>query len=357
MKERLIPIFRPSYGEKEKQAVCETMDSGWVGLGPKTAEFEKKFAEFVGAKYAVGLNSCTAALDLALKANNIQEGEVIVPALTFVSTGLAPLYNDCKVVFADVDEKTLCIDWKDVKKKITPETKAVIPVWYSGRVIQPPEDLGVTIIEDCAHATGNPLAGKHDSCWSFHAVKNLATADGGMITTDDEETYQRLLPMRWCGIDKSTWERSQKRYGWDYSIETVGTKTHMNDLTASIGLVQLERIEEMNNARLLKVLLYHSYLKDLKWLQLPEFDENSSNHMFVVRVQERDRFIDYMLAHGISVGVHYKPLNTYNIFPRTELPVTDRVWKTLATLPLYPDLSVEDFGHIIKTIRSFNARD
>jgi len=354
--ERIIPIFRPSYGEKEKQAVWETMDSGWVGLGPKTEKFEKAFAEKVGAKYAIGLNSCTAALDLALKANDITGGEVIVPALTFVSTGLAPLYNNNKVVFADIDEKTLCIDWEDVKRKITPNTKAVIPVWYSGRVVQPPE-LGVTVIEDCAHATGNPEAGKHTACWSFHAVKNLATADGGMITTNDEEVYKKLLPMRWCGIDKSTWERAQKKYGWDYSIDSIGTKTHMNDLTASIGLVQLERLEEMNNTRIMWVMLYNHNLKNVDWLKLPEFDENSSNHMYVVRIKAevRERFIDYMLAHGISVGVHYKPLNTYEIFPQTELPVTDRVWKTLVTLPLFPDLTNEDFYHVIKTILAFKC--
>jgi len=163
------------------------------------------------------------------------------------------------------------------------------------------------------------------------------------------------LPLRWCGIDKSTFERTEKKYGWDYNIETIGYKAHMNDITAAIGLAQLERIDELNNKRKLRVLQYLYELQHLKWLKLPKYDADSSWHLFVVRLEGRDRFIDYMLAHGISVGVHYKPLNTYPIFPQTKLPVTDRVWKTLATLPLFPDLSDEEFEHIVSIIKEYEA--
>ena len=354
----LIPLFQPSCSQKEIDNVTEVLKSGWWGLGKKTAEFEKKFAEFVGAKYAVGVNSATTALDLAIKAHGITEGEIIVPALTFASTALAVLYNNCKVVFADIDEETLCIDWKDVVKKRTKYTRAIIPVWYGGatpKLNVIPTDI--LLIEDCAHATGNKLAGRLGAiaCWSFHPVKNLATGDGGMITTNDEEIYKKLLPLRWCGIDKSTFERTEKKYGWDYNIETIGYKAHMNDITAAIGLAQLERIDELNNKRKLRVLQYLYELQHLKWLKLPKYDADSSWHLFVVRLEGRDRFIDYMLAHGISVGVHYKPLNTYPIFPQTKLPVTDRVWKTLATLPLFPDLSDEEFEHIVSIIKEYEA--
>lgn len=359
----VIPIFRPDMGEKEIEYVTDVMKSGWIGLGPKTAEFEKKFAAFVGAKYAVALNSATAALDLAVKAYNIHDAEVIVPALTFISTALAPLYNGNKVVFADIDEETLCIDWNDVKRKINKKTRLIIPVWYGGTVVEPPmlDDIyspnyNIEIIEDAAHATGNKMAGKSTTCWSFHAVKNLATGDGGMVTTNSEEVYKRLLPMRWCGIDKSTWERSNKKYGWDYSIDSVGYKSHMNDIAAAIGLAQLERIDELNDKRKLRVLQYLSELRGLSWLQLPRWNKKSSWHMFVVRTERRDEFIDYLLAHGISAGVHYKPLNQYSIFPRAELPVTDRVWKTLVTLPLFPSMTNEQFEHIVTTIKRFGKR-
>lgn len=361
----LIPLFQPSVTDKEIQYVTEVLKSGWWGLGPKTLEFEKKFAEFVGVKYAVALNSCTAALDLALKVHNVKDGEVIMPALTFVSDGLAALWNNNKVVFADIDEETLCIDMKDVIDKQTDKTLAVIPVHYGGTNANKTDAIGrllpfkIKTIEDCAHAVGNKTVGKEffgekTCCWSFHAVKNLATGDGGMITTNDEKIYKKLLPMRWCGIDKSTWERTKSKYGWDYSIETIGYKCHMNDITAALGLAQLERIEELNNKRKLRVLQYLYELKDVSWITLPKWDKNSSWHMIVARLKKRDKFIDYMLAHGISIGVHYKPLNQYKIFPNTPLPVTDRVWKTLATLPLFPDMTDEEFEHIINTIKAYD---
>lgn len=356
-KQYLIPLLKPSVSKLEKKYVNKVLDSGWWGLGPKTAEFEEKFAKYTGFKYAVGLTSATAALDLAVKAYDIKDGEVIVPALTFVSTALAPLYNNNRIVFADIDEETLCIDWEDVERKITNKTKAVIPVHYAGKNCHPEImseiNSDIVVIEDASHAVGSKGVGKYTSCWSFHAVKNLACGDGGMITTDYESIYQKLIPLRWCGIDKSTWERSKKKYGWDYSIETIGYKYHMNDIIASIGLAQLERVEQMNKMRKLRVLQYLEELRNVSWITLPKWDEEMSWHLFVVRIKRRDEFIDHMLAHGVSVGVHYKPLNTYPIFEQQKLPVTDSVWKTLVTLPLFPDMTDDEFGQIIKTIKDF----
>lgn len=358
----MIPLLKPSVSDKEIQYITETLKSGWWGLGPKTEEFEKKFAEYVGVKYAVGVNSATTALDLALKAHDVKDGEIIVPALTFVSTGLVGLYNNCKVVFADINPDTLCIDWADVENKITPNTKAIIPVHYAGRYCKEPIFLKPRIqpsmpiiIEDAAHAAGNPLVGKfHTTCWSFHAVKNLATGDGGMITTNDPAIYARLMKLRWVGIDKTTWERAQKKYGWDYEIQNIGYKAHMNDLTASLGLAQLERLDDMNNKRKVLLFRYLHELKDVKWLKLPEYDPYSSWHLFVVQIDgDRDKFIDHMLAKGISAGVHYKPLNQYDIFDKMKLPVTDRVWKNLITLPLFPDLTDAEFIHIVQTIKAY----
>jgi perosamine synthetase len=266
------------------------------------------------------------------------------------------LYNNCKVVFADIDEHTLCMDWNDALGKITDQTGSILPVHYGGRTSQFTTNFDFPVIQDCAHALGNKEIGTQGtSCWSFHAVKNLATGDGGMITTNDVKIAERLRALRWCGIDKSTWDRSQKKYGWDYSIDEVGYKAHMNDITAALGLAQLERIEDLNNKRKLRVLQYLYELKNLEWLQLPAYDETSSWHLFVVRMEQRNKFIDYMLAHGISVGVHYKPLNTYSIFPNTELPVTDRVWKELVTLPLFPDMTNEEFKFIIQVITKYNG--
>ncbi|MDI6788316.1 MAG: aminotransferase class I/II-fold pyridoxal phosphate-dependent enzyme, partial [Planctomycetota bacterium] len=187
----MIQLFKPFFGEEELEALREPFETGWIGLGPKTAEFEKKFAEFIGVKYAVGVNSCTSALDLALKLLEIRHGdEVIVPTMTFVSTAHVVAYNLATPIFADVDEKTLAIDLEDVKRKITLRTKAIIPVHYSGR----PCDMDalkkiagdkIAIIEDAAHGCGADYKGKKCGsigdigCFSFHAVKNLAMGDGG----------------------------------------------------------------------------------------------------------------------------------------------------------------------------------
>jgi perosamine synthetase len=298
------------------------------------------------------------ALELSLVALEAK-GSVILPALTFVSTGLAALHNGNKVVFADVDEDTLCIDWADVAAKRTRRTQTIVPVWYGGTV-EPVPDWAANVVEDCAHATGSLGAGKQGrvACWSFQAVKNLAAGDGGMITTDDIDLASKLRALRWCGIDRSTWDRDKGQvYGWDYNVIAPGYKAHMNDITAALALAQLARLDELNLARKIRVCRYLDNvggLAGIDWLTLPKWNKDSSWHLFVVRVQERDRFIDHMLANGVSAGVHYKPLNTYDIFgPRQDLPVTDKVWRTLVTLPLYPGLSEEDQDKVIATVKSF----
>ena len=242
--------------QEEIDAVAEVLRSGWIGLGPKTAEFEKKFAEFVGTTYAVAVNSCTAALDLALKLLDVNHGhEVIVPTMTFVSTAHCVAYRLAMPVFADVDPHTLSLDLEDVRRKITSRTRAIIPVHYSGR----PIDLdalkeiagGIPIIEDCAHATGARYKGRSVGsigdigCFSFHAVKNLAMGDGGALTLNNEPWMQRSKRLRWLGIDKGTWDRTatDKSYWWQYFVDEIGLKCHLNDIAAAIGLVQLRRLE------------------------------------------------------------------------------------------------------------------
>ena len=251
----MIQVFKPSMTQEEIDAVAEVLRSGWIGLGPKTAEFEKKFAEFVGTTYAVAVNSCTAALDLALKLLDVNHGhEVIVPTMTFVSTAHCVAYRLAMPVFADVDPHTLSMDLDDVRRKITSRTRAIIPVHYSGR----PIDLDalkeiageIPIIEDCAHATGARYKGRSVGsigdigCFSFHAVKNLAMGDGGALTLNSEPWMQRSKRLRWLGIDKGTWDRTatDKSYWWQYFVDEIGLKCHLNDIAAAIGLVQLRRL-------------------------------------------------------------------------------------------------------------------
>ena len=356
----MIPLFRPSCSDLEVRYVTETLRSGWWGMGPRVAEFEERFARYVGAQYAVAVSSCTAALQLTVEALDLSSrsgAQVIMPALTFASDALAVMDAGLRPVFADVDEDTLCLDWANALARVNDRTRAVMPVWYGGAVpASIPWPSHIPIIEDCAHAAGSAGAGRFGraACWSFHAVKNLATGDGGMVTTDHPDLAKRIRALRWCGIDKSTWERDKGAYGWDYDITVPGHKAHMNDLTAALGLAQLERLDDLNKARRDIVTRYLDALDGLPWLRLPQWREGSSWHLFVVRVEQRDAFISHMLDLGVSAGVHYKPLNRYPVFgQRQPLPVTDKVWKTLVTLPLYPDMTGPEFSQVVKAVRAF----
>jgi perosamine synthetase len=378
----VIPLFRPTvHADEEIEAVSRVIRSGWWAQGPETEAFEDEFARYVGARHAVALSSCTAALELAARATGLVNGVVVVPALTFFSTALAMHHAGNKVRFADIDGANLTLDWDSVNhvlrscEKIS-GPRGVVPVWYGGQV----DDMrGVVlpdctrVIEDCAHAAGSSMAGKvgRAACWSFHAVKNLATGDGGMVTTDDDHVAREVRRMRWVGIDKTTWDRDKDAkvgYGWDYDIRALdGVKAHMNDITAAIGRVQLRHLDKDNARRRAIARLYREFLQNIpgfySWLTLPAVSEDSATHMYAIRVkaEHRDRFIQHMIGQGVSAGVHYKPLTHYRdrhdrpLFGHEQirLPVTEAVWETLVTLPLFPSMTDTDIEAVIKAVRSF----
>ncbi|SRR6266704_1180653 len=349
----MIPLFRPSCSDLEIRNVTEVLRSGWWSCGPKVAELEEEFAKRTNIQHAVAVSNCTSALQIACEALGVRGGEVIIPALTFAATGLSVLHSGAQIVFADINEDTLCIDWEDADRKVNSRTRAIIPVWYGGKTaaIAPYCRHSPPIIEDCAHAAGSLHAGYNGvaACWSFNAVKNLASGDGGMITTNDAELADRIRKLRRFGIDK-------EQSSWDYNIPVAGWKADMNDITAALALAQLARLDEMNELRRKIVLTYMKEFRDLDWLKLPSWDAHSSWHMFVARTQRRDDLITHLLRWGVSAGVHYKPLNQHGIFGEyQELPVTDRVWKTLVTLPLYPDMTENDVEQVVDAVRSFRV--
>jgi perosamine synthetase len=371
----MIPVFKPSFGEEELDALREPFKTGWIGLGPKTKEFESKFAEYIGTKYAVALNSGTAALHLALKVLEIEGMEVITTPLTFVSTNHAVLYNRGIPVFADIEPDTLNIDPLEIKKHITPKTKAIVVVHYGGHscdmepILEVAKGKNIWVVEDAAHGCGGEYKGQKLgsigdlACFSFHAVKNMSTGEGGMITTDDSELYGRLLKLRWMGISKDTWSREEKdkKYSWYYNVEEVGFKCHMNDIPAAIGLVQLKKLDKMNQRRRDITERYHQGLKGLKWLEIPIVKPYAkpSYHNYVIKVEKRDQMNIYLQEKGISTGVHYIPNNHYEMYQgfRGETPVADRVWKKLLTLPLFPDLNDEEVNLVIHEIKEFGKRE
>lgn len=369
----MIEVFRPSMGQEEIDAVAEVLRSGWIGLGPKTAQFEAEFSRYIGTGQAVGVNSATAALDLAVRLLHIGHGdEVIVPTMTFVSTAHAVAYNLATPIFADCDEQTLNLDLQDVARKISRRTKAIIAVHYGGR----PVDMDalrriagdIPIIEDAAHACGSSYRGRKCGAlgglgvFSFHAVKNLAMGDGGCLTTENADWASRAKKLRWLGIDKGTWDRTglDKSYWWQYSVEEIGLKCHMNDIMASIGLVQLSKLDKMNARRKAIADRYFAGLADLGQVALPARDDavfQSSWHIFHIKTPQRDELSMHLREHGINTGVHYTPIHSYGCYGnRPTLPTAERMVRTILTLPVFPDLADADVDRIVACIRAFFGR-
>lgn len=363
----VISLFKPYIGDVELESVRDVFESGWIGLGPKTEQFEKGFAKYVGCKYAVGLNSATAALDLSLKLLNINRGdEIIVPTITFVSTAHVVKYNLADPIFVDVDQNLL-IDLNDLEQKITSRTKAIIPVHYAGRPVDMDrlkEIAGdIPIIEDAAHAAGSTYKGKKCGslglmgCFSFHAVKNLAMGDGGAITTNDEALYERAKKLRWLGIDKSTWSRSaeNKPYWWEYAVEEVGLKCHMNDIAASIGLVQLSKLDSMNTTRRSIAERYTAGLPREVLTPMMDTDVSKSSwHIYCVRCPKRNELSVYLQERGIATGVHYKPIHLYKCYGNTpRLPNAEMYFEEILSLPMHPGLTNDEVDLVIAAIRSF----
>lgn len=377
--EDFIPVLKPSFGEEEIQAVAEVLRSGWAGLGPQTKLFEDEFATSIEAEHVVGLNSGTAALHLALIAAGVGPGhEVVVTPITFVSTVHAIEYVGATPVFADVDPLTLNIDPDDVAAKVTERTRAVLCVHLAGN----PCDLDrlttickrndLRLIEDAAHACGASYRGRPIgsisplTCFSFHAVKNLAMGEGGAISCADPEVDAYLRKMRWLGISKDTFRRTVEHnvYAWQYWVEHLGWKYHLSDIAAAIGRVQLRRLPTTNARRAALAARYSAAFDGLEPVERPTVTEGatSSWHLYPIKLADlatRDAMIGWLKQHGVAPGVHYYPIHLHPYYAERHVgaaPVAARIWERILSLPLFPDLTDSQQDHVIATVRSFFAR-
>ncbi|MEI8388886.1 MAG: DegT/DnrJ/EryC1/StrS aminotransferase family protein [bacterium] len=372
-----IRLFKPCVGEEELENIKAAFSRAWLGLGPQVKEFEHKWADFIGCKEAIGVNSCTAALHLALSAYKFSPGKkVLVPVMTFAATAMAALYNNLEPVFVDIDEETLGISLEDLDKKYDKDCVAVIPVHFGGHPVEMDKLMNwaksknLKVIEDCAHTAGGEYKGKKlgtwgdIGCFSFEEKKCMTSGDGGMICSDDQELIKPLRHSRWIGINKDTWQRLSENTDstpnvlhWYYEISDIGYKYNMNDLAASIALAQLSKLDYMNQKRRNILQKYIDGVKDLNFAKigLPYQLENSSYHIFMLRIQERDKFLKYMTEKEIATGVHYMPLTMHPLFYKykNETPVADRIWKEFVTLPLFPDLKNEETEYVINAIKSY----
>jgi perosamine synthetase len=373
-----IRLFKPCIGQEELENVKQVFDRAWLGLGPMVEEFEKEWTDYIGAKESVAVNSCTAALHLALAVYGFRKGaKVLVPAITFVSTAHAVLYSGLEPVFVDVDPITMTISLEDLERKYTKDCVAVIPVHFGGQPCKMEEIMTfaknrkLIVIEDCANSGGGDYKGRKlgmwgdIGCFSFEEKKNMTTGDGGMICSNDLELMQPLRAWRWVGIDRDTWRRLKVNEGshedplhWYYEVAVPGYKYNMNDLAAAIGLAQLKKLDWMNQRRAELIAKYQDGIKDFRNIQpgLPYSLPNSAYWLFMIRTPERNKLIMHLKQKGISTGVHFMPLPLHPLYQAydQDIPVAKKLWTEFVTLPLFPELKDEELAYVVDALREFD---
>ncbi len=370
IRKNMLPVLRPYGGEEEVKALKEVIDSGWWGKGPKVDQFEKEFAEMVGAKYAVAVTSNSHGQDLVMKALDIRDGDVINPTISFMATAMIPLWQpNVTTNVVDVDPVTMCIDPEDVRKSLTPNTKAIIAVNQAGvpaPIKEIREFFDGLIIEDCAHSCYTPGAGQASdiAIWSFQAVKTMPCGDGGMITLNDEKLYHKLKEMTWFGVS-STYSRVAKEdtvtgkpgYTWDYEVDKIGYKCYMIDLTAALCLEQMKKLPQFLEQRRHIQSMYNEKL--CSEVERPPFSDTVQYYCAKVPAEHRADLIDYLANKNVHTSVHFKPLHKYEIIkkhlthPNREFPVADKEWLKLISLPVHPAMTEEDINYVIYWVNQY----
>ena len=362
-----IPIARPIIGQEEIKAVEEVLKSGMLAQGEAVKSFEDEFAAYLGVKNAIAVNNGTVALDLAIKALDLEPGsEIITPAFTFIATANCALYQGLRPVFADVDEKTFNIDPDDMQERITPRTKAVIGVHLYGQPFQISavqeicQDRSIALVEDCAQAHGAEWKGKKvgsfgTGCFSFYPTKNMTTGEGGMITTDDDALAARLRLLRSHGDSGK------------YNHITLGYNYRMMNLQGALGLVQLRRLEEFTARRIANAGYLNDQIKATGISTPFQMDGvRHVYHQYVVRVEDelhtsRERLMEYLQAKGVGSAVHYpkavyqQPFYKDLGYTDVSCPVAEDVSRRVMSLPVHPALSAEELQYISETMNSFEA--
>jgi perosamine synthetase len=373
-----IRLFKPSVGEEELRSIKDSFDKSWIGLGPKVAEFEKRWSDFIGCTESIGLNSATAALHLALRCFNFPPGKkVLVPTMTFSATASAILYNNLHPVFVDSNKETLGLDLDDLDKKYDENCVAVMPVHFSGHpvamdlLVPWAKERNLAVIEDCAHTIGGIYKGKalgtwgDIGCFSFEEKKCMTTGDGGMICSNNPELLKDVKAYRWVGIDKDNWKTAKEYTStnkdamhWFYEINVLGYKYNMNDLTASIGLVQLGKVLKMNERRSEIISRYMAGIRNLRISNLLPFEPKKYVYqMFGIRSDRKEDLILYLKSKGIPTGCHYTPLHMQPLFRDFggDCPVAEREYYRMITLPLHFDLTDKEIDFIINALCDFET--
>lgn len=369
-----LPFSRPAIGADEINAVVNVLGSGWITTGPQNQQLETDFCTAFGCKHAIAVCSATAGMHIALMALGVGPGdEVITPSQTWVSTLNMIVLLGAEPVMVDVDRDTLMVNAADVEAAITPKTKAIIPVHYAGA----PCDLnalrfiaqqrGISLIEDAAHAVGTRygdewVGEKGTAIFSFHAIKNITCAEGGIIATDDDEFAAKVRRLKFHGLGVDAFDRQIQGRSPQAEVVEPGYKYNLSDIHAAIAVVQLQRLPEINARRQALVAHYHAALIDspLQPLAVPDYAHQHAWHLFMVRVDEarcgidRDVLMERLKEFGIGTGLHFRAAHTQKYYreryPTLHLPNTEWNSARLCTLPLFPDMLDSDVERVVDAL-------
>lgn len=377
MASEILPFHQSSIGDEEVKEIVQTLNSGWLTTGPKTKLFEKAFADYIGCKHAIGLNSCTAALHLSVVVSGISSGdEVITSPITFPATTNVIVHQNAKPVFVDIEPETLNINCSEIESKINDKTKAILPVHFAGHpcdmdtIMSLAQKHNLPVIEDAAHAVESKYHGKkignigNFTAFSFYATKNITTGEGGMLTTNDDKLADKLRILSLHGISKNAW----KRYGKDgfqhWELLMPGYKYNMFDIQASLGIHQIKKVESFLSRRVQIVKKYNESFEKIEEIQLlkPKSNIKHAHHLYIIVIKtenlkvSRDEVLSEIQKKGIGVAVHFRSLHLQpffkqhfnykkGMFPQAEY-LSDRV----ISLPLYPKMTDEDVSRVIETV-------
>lgn len=377
-RDEFLPFARPLIDEKDIEGVVDTLNSDWLTTGPKTHLFEEKFAEYIGSKYSVGVNSCTAALHISLAASGITQGdEVITTPITFVSTANVILQQGAIPKFVDIDPDTFNINPYLIRQSITSNTKAILPVHFGGQacemdeIVKIAKENNLLIIEDAAHAVSAEYKGKKignigdATCFSFYPTKNMTTGEGGMVTTNDDRLKELLKIWGLHGISKDAWKRYSAEGSWFYEVLCPGYKYNMTDIQAAMGLSQLNKLNEFQRKRETIINIYNEAFHEIEELSIPYVSDNIKHawHLYVIKIHperlkiNRNQFIEALRAENIGSSVHFIPVhlhpyykNTFG-FNRGDFPNAESVFDRIISLPLFPKMDEQDIIDVITAVR------
>lgn len=381
-----LPFHRAPIDEHDVEHVVEVLRSGWLTAGPQTERFEARIRDYLDVEHVVTVSSCSDAMFLSLKALGVGEGdEVITSCNTFASTVHAIIHTGATPILSDIESETFGPDPAAVERLVTSHTRALLPVHFGGQAcaIEPLLDLararGLAVVEDAAHSFGarigeKPLGSLGDAtAFSFYATKNLTTAEGGAITTNDGALADKLRLLSFHGMSRDSWARYSDRGAWYYEVEIPGYKCNLNDLQAALGVSQMDRVREHTERRRELAAMMHERLAGRAWLDLPveRFGNWHTWHLFVVLLRldrmtvDRDRFIGALAAEGINSSVHFIPVHKHPFFAPylqqgVSFPVCDDYFERCVSLPIYPDMTSDDVDDVVAAldrIASYYAAD